>query len=122
MARLKERIRPSNNTLESIAIITKITCQNYYPAEFSYNNAWYASIGCLLFYGNYDYNSRFTIELRQFSKHPIPTAKEMAKHLKSIYKDLTEFINITWNQQVRHYDAKYKHIKYKVGDKVWILL
>src|SRR5437667_3934318 len=70
---------------------------------------------------NYGYNPRFTVELRQFSKHPVPAAEEMAKRLKTIHEDLTELIKVTQNQQARYYDAKHKRVEYKVGDKVWLL-
>src|SRR5271169_251779 len=90
-------------------------------AEFSYNNAQHASIGCSPFYANYGYNPRFTVELRQFSKHPVPAAEEMAKRLKTIHEDLTELIKAAQNQQAKYYDAKHKRVEFKVGDKVWLL-
>ena len=90
-------------------------------AEFSYNNAQHASIGCSPFYANYGYNPRFTVELRQFSKYPVPAAEETAKRLKTIHEDLTELIKVAQNQQAKYYDAKHKRVEYKVGDKVWLL-
>ena len=90
-------------------------------AEFSYNNAQHASIGCSPFYANYGYNPRFTVDLHPFSNHPIPAAEEMAKRLKSIHEDLTELIKVTQNQQARYYDAKHKRVEYNVGDKVWLM-
>ena len=90
-------------------------------AEFSYNNAQHVSIGCSPFYANYGYNPRFSIELRQFAKHPVPAAQEMAERLKNIHEDLTELIKVTQNQQAKYYDAKHKRVEYKVGDKVWLL-
>jgi len=89
-------------------------------AEFSYNNAQHASIGCSPFYANYGYNPRFTIELNQFSKHPVPAAEEMAKRLKTIHEDLTELIKVAQNQQAKYYDAKHKRVEFKSGDKVWL--
>ena len=91
-------------------------------AEFSYNNAQHATIGCSPFYANYGYNPHFTVDLRQFSKHPVPAAQEMAKRLKTLHEDLTELIKITQNQQAKYYDAKHKRVEYQVGDKVWLLL
>ena len=90
-------------------------------AEFSYNNAQHASIGCSPFYANYGYNPRFTVDLRPFSNHPVPAAEEMAKRLKSIHEDLTELIKVTQNQQARYYDARHKRVEYNVGDKVWLM-
>ena len=90
-------------------------------AEFSYNNAQHASIGCSPFYANYGYNPRFTIELSQFSKYPVPAAEEMATRLKTIHEDLIELIKVAQNQQAKYYDAKHKRVEYQVGDKVWLL-
>jgi len=90
-------------------------------AEFSYNNAQHTSIGCSPFYANYGFNPRFTIEVHQFEKHPVPAAQEMAERLKNIHEDLTELIKVTQNQQAKYYDAKHKRVEYKVGDKVWLL-
>jgi Reverse transcriptase (RNA-dependent DNA polymerase)/RNase H-like domain found in reverse transcriptase/Integrase zinc binding domain/Chromo (CHRromatin Organisation MOdifier) domain/gag-polyprotein putative aspartyl protease len=90
-------------------------------AEFSYNNAQHTSIGCSPFYANYGYNPRFTVDLRQFTKHPVPAAEEMAKHLKAIHENLIELIKVVQNQQAKYYDAKHKRVEYKPGDKVWLL-
>ena len=88
--------------------------------EFSYNNAQHASIGCSLFYSNYGFNPRFTVNLKQFDKYPVPTAKEMAEHIKDLHENLTELIKATQNQQAKYYDAKHKPVEFKVGDKVWL--
>ena len=90
-------------------------------AEFSYNNAQHASIGCSPFYANYGHNVGFNIDLRKFPKYSVQAAKDMAENLKNIHEELTELIKITQNQQAKYYDAKHKRIEYKVGDKVWLL-
>jgi hypothetical protein len=90
-------------------------------AEFSYNNAQHASIGCSPFYANYGYNPQFNVDLRQFMKYPVPAAKDLAEHLKNLHEDLIDLIKITQNQQARYYDAKHKQVDYHIGEKVWLL-
>ena len=90
-------------------------------AEFSYNNAQHSTIDCSPFYANYGYNPQFSVDIRQFSKYPVPAAKEMAEHLKTLHEDLSELIKVAQNQQAKYYDAKHKRVEYQVGDKVWLL-
>ena len=90
-------------------------------AEFSYNNAQHSTIGCSPFYANYGYNPQFSVDIRQFSKYPVPAAKEMADRLKTLHEDLSELIKVAQNQQAKYYDAKHKRVEYQVGDKVWLL-
>jgi hypothetical protein len=90
-------------------------------AEFSYNNAQQASIGCSPFYANYGYNPQFNVDLRKFAKYPVQAAKEMAERLKHLHEDLSELIKSAQNQQAKYYDAKHKRVEFNVGDKVWLL-
>ena len=90
-------------------------------AEFSYNNAQHASIGCSPFYANYGYNPRFNVDLRKFDKYPVPAAQERAARLKDVHEKLVELIKIVQDRQAEYYDAKHKRVEFKVGDKVWLL-
>src|SRR5438045_1349771 len=90
-------------------------------AEFSYNNAQHASIGCSPFYANYGYNLQFNVDLRKFANYPVQAAKDMAERLKHLHENLSELIKVTQNQQAKYYDAKHKRVEYNVGDKVWLL-
>jgi len=89
-------------------------------AEFSYNNVRQSTTGCSPFYANYGYHPRFTIDLNEFKKHPVPSAYDMAKHLKELHEQLTDLITTAQNQQAKYYDAKHKRIEFQVGDKVWL--
>jgi len=90
-------------------------------AEFSYNNAQHASIGCSPFYANYGYNAQFNVDLRKFAKYPVQAAKDMAEQLKHLHEDLSELIKSAQNQQAKYYDTKHKRVEFSVGDKVWLL-
>ena len=87
-------------------------------AEFSYNNAQHASIGCSPFYANYGYNAQFNVDLRKFANYPVQAAKDMAERLKHLHEDLSELIKSAQNQQAKYYDAKHKRVEFNVGDKV----
>jgi len=87
-------------------------------AEFSYNNAQHAGMGCTPFYANYGYHPRFSINLRALPDLPVPAAKKLAERLKTLHEELVELIKKTQNHQAKYYDAKHKRIEFKVGDKV----
>lgn len=84
--------------------------------EFSYNNVQQASIGCSLFYANYGFHPQFTVNLRP--SDPVLIARELAERLKTLHEELVELVKNTQNHQAKHYDAKHKHVEFKVRDKV----
>src|SRR5213078_2283608 len=116
----------TNQTAEQyLRIYCNYQQDNWYDllplAEFSYNNAQHSSIGCSPFYANYGYNPKFTVDLKQFDKYPVPAAQDMAKRLKNLHESLSELIKLAQNQQAKYYDAKHKRVEFNVGDKVWLL-
>jgi Integrase core domain. len=90
-------------------------------AEFSYNNAQHAGMGCTPFYANYGYHPRFGINLRALPELPVPAAKQLAERLKTLHEELVELLKKTQNHQAKYYDAKHKRVEFQVGDKVWLL-
>jgi chemotaxis protein CheY-P-specific phosphatase CheC len=89
-------------------------------AEFSYNNAYQATIKCSPFYANYGYNPAFTLEIRQPGLSA-PAVKTFAESLQFLHEQLTENIKSAQDHQAKYYDAKHKRVEFSVGDKVWLL-
>ena len=91
-------------------------------AEFSYNNAFQASLKCSPFYANYGLHPRFNVEvLRSKVSAQVPAAKDLADRIKYIHDGLVENLKLAQNTQARYYDFKHKHVDFSVGDKVWLL-
>ena len=93
-------------------------------AEFSYNNAYQATIKCSLFYANYGYHPRFSVDPRNpkiENATPAAAATELADKLKLLHEDLVDAATAAQNYQARYYDAKHKRIEFQKGDRVWLL-
>jgi hypothetical protein len=93
-------------------------------AEFSYNNAFQASLKCSPFYANYGLHPRFNVEVlrsKVTDLAQVPAAKDLADRIKYIHDGLVENLKLAQNTQARYYDSKHKRVEFSIGDKVWLL-
>jgi hypothetical protein len=89
-------------------------------AKFTYNNTTHASTDISLFFANYGFHPRFSLEIHGDSVNPL--AKERAKRLGEVQHDLMAELKLTQEWQKKHPDRQRKdHPNFKVGDKVWLL-
>ena len=78
-------------------------------------------MGTLLFKANYSYKLIILLTLRQVIKIG-QTAKERAKILINLYKNLYKIIKLIQERIKKYYNLKkFKGLNLKKGDKVWLL-
>lgn len=89
-----------------------------FKAKFSYSNSIQESIKYTLFYANYGYNPRYSLEIPSCTD--IPQLDKFNKDLSLFFKTLNKIIKQAWKKQEEF--TKICHIEapsFKQGDKVW---
>ncbi len=112
----------TNQTLKQYLHYTVSYQQDDWPAllsqaEFAYNNTTHASTGISLFFANYGFHRRFSLEIPRDSVNP--STEERAKRLGQVQHDLMAKLKLTHEWQKKQVDRQRKdHPNFKVGDKV----
>jgi len=115
----------TNQTLEQYLCYTMSYQQDDWlallsQAKFTYNNTMHASTGISLFFTNYNFHPKFSLEILRDSVNP--STEERAKRLGQVQQDLMAELKLTQEWQKKQANRRRKdHPNFKVRDKVWLL-